>query len=289
MDILLQQIISGLASGAIYASVALALVMIYNTTGHINFAQGEMAMFSTYIAWALVTAGLPYWLAFVLTVAVSFAGGVLIERVVLRPLHNAPVMAIIVVFIGMLLAFNALAGWIWGFLLKEFPSPARAVATGTPLFGGHDLFILIVTLAELVLLFLFFRHTSLGLAMRAAAQNPASARLVGVRVGWMLALGWGMAAAIGAVAGMLVAPIVFLDPNMMAGILLYAFAAALLGGITSPGGAVAGGLIVGVMENLVGTFVIGNELKLTFALAIVICVLIFKPSGLFGKVMVKRV
>jgi branched-chain amino acid transport system permease protein len=139
------------------------------------------------------------------------------------------------------------------------------------------------------MLYLFFRFTPLGLAMRAAAQNPVSSRLVGVRVGWMLALGWGLAAAVGSVAGMLVAPIVYLEPNMMAGVLLYAFAAALVGGIDNPFGAVVGGFTVGVLENLLGAYVIGTELKLTVALVLIIGVLLVKPTGLFGKVFVTRV
>jgi branched-chain amino acid transport system permease protein len=141
----------------------------------------------------------------------------------------------------------------------------------------------------LVVLYLFFRFTPLGLAMRAAAQNPVSSRLAGIRVGWMLALGWGLAAAIGAVAGMLVAPVVYLEPNMMSGVLLYAFAAALMGGIDSPFGAVVGGFVVGVVENLVGAYLIGTELKLTVALVLIVGVLLFRPSGLFGKVFVTRV
>ena len=153
----------------------------------------------------------------------------------------------------------------------------------------HQVGALLVTLIVLALLYLFFRFTPLGLAMRAAAQNPVSSRLVGIRVGWMLALGWGLAAAVGAVAGMMVAPIVYLDPNMMAGILLYAFAAALLGGIDSPGGAVVGGLVVGVLENLLGAFVIGNELKLVVALVLIVGVLLVRPSGFFGRVHVSRV
>ena len=289
MDLLVQQISSGLANGAIYASVALALVMIYTATEHINFAQGEMAMFSCYVAWQLIDWGMPYWVAFVLAIAISFMGGVAIERVILRRFHNAPALSLIIVFIGLLVIFNSMAGWIWSFIIKEFPSPFRDLSTGTTLVGPHDLGVVAVTLVILTALFLFFRFTPLGLAMRAAAQNPVSARLVGVRVGWMLALGWGVAASVGAVAGMMVAPIVFLDPNMMAGILLYGFASALLGGITNPGGAVLGGFILGVLENLVGTYIIGNDLKLTVALVIVVSVLIFRPSGLFGKVRVKRV
>jgi branched-chain amino acid transport system permease protein len=283
------QIVSGLATGAIYSVIALALVMNFNATNHINFAQGEMAMFSTYIAWTFIHLGLPYWLAFILTVVISFLGGMLLERLVLRPFQKAPLLSVVVVFVALLLAFNSIAGWIWGFVLKEFTSPVAGYSTGTALLGAHELFVGSVTAVMLSLLYLFFRFTSLGLAMRAAAQNPISARLVGIRVSRTLALGWGLAAAIGAIAGMMIAPLVFLDPNMMAGILLYAFAAALLGGVDSPPGAVLGGLVVGVLENLLGAYVVGNELKLTVALAIVILVLIFRPRGILGRVAVQRV
>lgn len=288
MDLFLQQVISGLATGSIYASFALALVMIFNSTNHINFAQGEMAMLSTYVGWTLLAAGLPYWLAFLLTIALSFVFGVLIERLIINRFKNAPHLSLVVVFVGLLLTFNALAGWIWGFQLREFPSPVRHLSTGTALISAHNILIICVTLALLMALFVFFRFTKLGLAMRAAALNPGSARLVGIRVGWMLALGWGLAGAIGAVGGMLIAPVIYLDPSMMMGVLLYAFASAMLGGLNSPVGAVLGGLIFGVLENLVGSYVIGNELKLTFALVVVVAVLLVKPSGLFGKTTVRR-
>ncbi|MGR3425145.1 MAG: branched-chain amino acid ABC transporter permease [Sagittula sp.] len=289
MELFLQQVVSGLATGAIYASLALALVMIFQSTNHINFAQGEMALLSTYLAWSLIGAGLPWLAAFVITIAASFAFGVAVERVVIRSFHDAPVFALIVVFMGLFLAFNSMASWIWGFEIKSFTSPVRSLSTGTPMISAHDLFIMAVTLLLLGLVFAFFRFTKLGLAMRAAAFNPVSAELVGIRVGWVLALGWGMAGALGAVSGMLVAPIVFLDPNMMLGILLYAFASAMLGGLNNPFGAVMGGLIFGVMENIVGTYIIGHELKLTFALVVVIGVLLVKPSGLFGKTITRRV
>jgi len=286
----LHQIISGIATGGIYASVALALVMIYQATHHINFAQGEMATFSTYIALTLINAGLPYWVAFLATVAISFVIGVAIERILMRPMTNAPVLASVGVFIGLLLIINSLSGWLFDYTIKQFPSP---FGSGKPMLGGfvsaHELGSTAVTLIVLSTVYLFFRHTSLGLAMRAAAFNPVSARLVGIRVGWMLALGWGLAAAIGAIAGMMVAPIVFLDPNMMAGILLYAFAGALLGGIDSPLGAVLGGFAVGVIENLAGAYVVGTELKLTVALIIIVCVLVIKPSGLMGRTVQSRV
>jgi len=288
MHQLLQQIFSGLAAGAVYASLALALVMIYQATHLVNFAQGEMAMFATYIAWSLVNAGVGYWPAFLLTVLIAFVLGVLIERVVIRPVENAPVLAVVVVFIGLLVILNSVAGWIFTYTIKSFPSPFPP-ALGIRYMSPHQVGALLVTLIVLALLYLFFRFTPLGLAMRAAAQNPVSSRLVGIRVGWMLALGWGLAAAVGAVAGMMVAPIVYLDPNMMSGILLYAFAAALLGGIDSPGGAVVGGLVVGVLENLLGAFVIGNELKLVVALVLIVGVLLVRPSGFFGSVQVSRV
>ena len=293
MDVFIQQIVSGLATGGIYGSVALALVMIYQATDVVNYAQGEMAMFSTYLAWTMLNAGLPYWVAFVGTLAVSFVGGVLIERIVIRPVERAPVLTIVIVCIGLLVILNSMAGWIYSYIQKPFPSPfpSKPIQIGNIYFGTHDLGALGITLIVLAGLYVFFRFTTLGLAMRAAAQNPVSSRLCGIRVGWMLAVGWGLAALVGAVAGMMVAPIVTLDPNMMGGILIYAFASATLGGFTSPGGAVVGGLIVGVVENLAGTYVrfIGTELKLTVALAVIMVVLLVRPSGLFGRAAVHRV
>ena len=290
MESFLHQVFAGLATGGIYASLALALVMIYQTTHLVNFAQGEMAMFSTYLAWTMIAAGLPYWAAFALTVAGAFVLGAAIERIVIRPVENAPVLAIVVVFIGLLLILNSLAGWLWSYTIKTFPSPFPTTPVfGQTLISAHELGAIAVTLGVLALLYAFFRWTPLGLAMRAVAQNPASSRLVGIRVGWMLALGWGLAGAIGAVGGMMVAPIVYLEPNMMGGILLYAFAAALLGGIDSPPGAVIGGFAVGVLENVLGAYVIGNELKLTVALALIVGVLLVRPSGLLGSRQVTRV
>ena len=290
MDALLHQVLAGLATGGIYASVALALVMIYQATHHVNFAQGEMAMFCTYLAWTLINAGFGYWSAFFITIGLAFVLGVVIERVVIRPVENSPVLSVVIVFIGLLVILNSVTGWIYSYTIKTFPSPfPEKPFFGNTLMSSHEMGAIGVTMVVLLLIYSFFRFTPLGLAMRAAAQNPASAKLVGIRVGWMLALGWGLAAAIGAVAGMMVAPIVFLDPNMMGGILLYAFAAALVGGVDSPGGAVFGGFLVGVLENVLGAFVIGNELKLAVALVLIIGVLVVKPSGFFGKVHVTRV
>ncbi|HXC13128.1 MAG TPA: branched-chain amino acid ABC transporter permease [Stellaceae bacterium] len=292
MEQLLQQVLAGLATGAIYATMALAVVMIYQAIDHLNFAQGEMAMFSTFLAWQIMQWGVPYWGAFAAAVALSFVGGVAIERVLFRPIHNAPILSQLVAFIALFSILNSSAGEIWDFTIKTFPTPfGTRPFLGSSLISTHQAGMIGVTLAMLGLLYLFFRGSRLGLAMRAAAANPESARLVGIRVGWMIALGWGMSAAIGAVAGMLIAPVVFLEPNMMLGVLLYGFAGAVLGGLSSPGGAVFGGFAVGVIENLAGTFIpyIGREMKLTIALVVIVAVLMVRPAGIFGRVVVSRV
>ena len=288
-----QQITSGLAAGAIYASLALALVLIYRATDVVNFAQGEMATFTTYIAWTLMHHGMPYWPAFALTLLIAFAGGISIERVVIRPVENRPEIAIVIVTIGLLIAINGLTGWIWGAEVKAFdsPFPNETVEVGGVVISEQDIGTFCVCLATVLVLWLFFRFTTLGLAMRAAAVNPSASRLLGVRVGWMLALGWGLAAVLGAVAGMMAAPTAFLDPNMMLVILIYGFAAAVLGGIDNPVGAVVGGLTLGVLVNLLGRYVdfVGEELRLPTALAILLAVLVVRPAGFFGHVVVRRV
>ena len=293
MEIFVQQVVSGLATGGIYAALALALVMIYQATDVVNFAQGEMAMFATYICWSMLNAGVPYWGAFAGTLVIAFVGGLVVERVVIRPVENAPILSIVIVTLGLLVIFNSIAGWIWTYVQKPFPSPfpSKPLKLGAVVVGAHDVGQIAVTLVVLLTIYLFFRFTPLGLAMRAAAHNPLSSRLVGIRVGWMLALGWGLAAVFGAVAGMMVAPVLTLEPNLMGGVQIYAFAGATLGGFTSPAGAVLGGFIVGVVENLVGTYVpfIGTELKFTVALGMIIVVLLVRPTGLFGTTVVKRV
>jgi branched-chain amino acid transport system permease protein len=290
MTAFLHQIFSGLAMGGVYAILALALVMIYQATHLINFAQGEMAMFSTYVAWEMVDAGTPYWLAFAITVALSFLAGALIERLVIRPFANAPALTVVIVFIGLLLIFNSVAGWRYSYTIKTFDSPfPDRPWFGNVFMSSHESGSILVALTVLGLVYAFFRFTPLGLAMRAAAQNPVSARLVGIRVGSMLAIGWGLAAAIGAIAGMMAAPIVYLDPNMMLSLLLYGFAGAILGGIDNPWGAALGGFAVGVLENLAGAYVVGPEIKLSVALVLIVGVLVIRPSGLFGRPLTTRV
>jgi len=292
MELLINQVLAGIATGAIYACMALAVVMIYQAIDHLNFAQGEMAMFSTFISWQLMQWGLPYWWAFLLTLIFSFAGGIAIERLLFKPLAKAPVLTNVAGFIALFAIINSVAGLTWDFTIKQYPTPfGSAPFLGSQLISTHQAGMIGVTIGLLILLYLFFQFTRIGLAMRAAASLPESARLVGINTSWMIALGWGMAAAIGSIAGMLIAPVVFLEPNMMGGVLIYGFAAAVLGGLTSPLGAVVGGFLVGVFENLAGTYIpgVGNELKLPIALALIITVLVVKPAGLFGRPIVKRV
>jgi branched-chain amino acid transport system permease protein len=289
-----QQIVSGLALGSIYAALALALVLIHRATGVINFAQGEMAMFTTYIAWTLTTNhGLAKWLAFALTLVLAFVGGVLIQRTIIRPIERAPILTIVIVTIGLLLIFNGAAAWIWTAEVRFFPSlfPNETVNVGGVAISLIDLGTIATVFVLVALLWAFFQFTKIGLAMRASALNPDASRLVGVRVGWMLGIGWGLAAMLGAVAGILTAPTTTLDPTMMQAILIYAFAAAVLGGIDSPFGAVAGGLILGVGLNLIGTYLdfVGSDLRLPVALLVILIVLLVRPEGLFGKPVARRV
>jgi branched-chain amino acid transport system permease protein len=288
MEALVHQILLGVASGGVYGALALALVMIFKSTHHLNFAQGELAMFTTYIGWSLVQAGVPYWAAFALTLASAFALGAGIQVLIVRRVQHAPVLSAVIVYIGLAIVLNGLAGWIFEYTIRPFPSPF-ATWGGNAYLSAHELGVALVTLVTLSCVYAFFKYTNLGLAMRATAINPESSRLAGIRVDRMLALGWGLAALLGAIAGMLAAPMFYLEPQMMSGILVYALAAALLGGIDNPWGAPIGGLIVGVIENLAGAYVVGTQIKLTVALVLIVAVLLLAPAGLFGKPTVVRV
>ena len=290
MEVFLRQVCAGLATGGIYAIVALALVMIYKATRHVNFAIGEMTTLSTFVAITMIDHRVPYWLAFVATLLLSFVAGLTIERLVIRRMEAASHAAAVIVIIGLLLIFNSLSSWIFGTTIRTFPSPFPSrTPFGITWLSSHQLGALATTLALMGAVWLLFHRTSLGLALRATADNTLSSRLAGVRVGRMLAIGWGLSLAIGAVAGMMIAPILYLEPNMMAPVLLYGFAAALLGGIDSPAGAVVGGFLVGVMEAIAGAYIVGSELKQTVALIVIVLVLMFRPAGLFGQKIVVRV
>ena len=318
MELFLQQVLTGLATGAVYGLVALAIVLIYRSTDVINFAQGQMAMFTTFFAWMLWSGAflgrdihpLQYWLAFFLTLAFALIMGAALERIVVRPVEGRPILTVVIVSLGLFSVFSGLAGYFWGGQPKGFPKPPEVHVAGIKFFGSgsldigpavisyHDLTIMVVAVGIMLALYAFFQYTPIGLGMRATAQNPVASRLMGIRVGNMLSLGWALSAAVGAVGGMLIAPIVLLQPPMMLGVLLYAFAAAVLGGMDSPPGAVVGGLILGVTENLVGTYTdakyihvdwFGPDMKLTAALLVIVLVLMVRPTGLFGRKHLRRV
>jgi branched-chain amino acid transport system permease protein len=291
-SIFAQQTVAGLAQGAIFGSLALALVLIYRATEVINFAQGELAMATTYIAYQLTLWHVTYWLAFFLTLGIAFVLGVVIQVVVIRPVQHS-VIAVVIITVGLFILIDGLVTWKWGADLKFMPAPFgnQVYHIGSVAFSRQDLGTLIVTIFSVVLLWGLFQFTKLGLAMRAAAIRPAAASLVGVRVNTMLALGWGLAAVLGAVAGLMTEPTQFLQPTMMQSILLYSFAAAVLGGLESPAGAVIGGLLIGVFLNLIGQYVgfATAELRLPIAFAVLLLVLLVKPTGLFGRKQVRRV
>ncbi len=296
MDLFFDRLVVGLEQGAVYASVALALVLIYRATSIVNFAQGEMALFSTFVTWQLFEWGLPIAVAIVVSMAISFVGGALIERVIIRPVGDAAKnpLAIVIVTIGMLLALNALVKWIWGPEGRTFPKifSANTIELGAVSISYQAIGILVVLAVELVLLYLLFQKTKFGLAMRSVASNTESSRLVGIPVGRMLMFGWGLAASVGALAGALYASqLAVLDTTIFFQLLVYAFASATLGGFDSPVGAVVGGLIVGVVTVMAGGYIgwLGEDLKLLAAFLVILVVLLVRPQGLFGKKAVSRV
>lgn len=293
MELFFQQVVDGLTTGSVYAALAIALVLVHRGTGVVNFGQGEMATLSTYFAWQLTLWSLPVWVAVGAAMAVAFLGGCLVFAALVRPVAGRPLLTVVTVTLGIALACNSLALWIWGALPQSFPSlfpdavwgiaGVRLTATAVGNLG--------VLLCLAALLYALFGRTRVGLGLRGAAANAESASLVGLHVRRMHMLGWGLAAAIGALAGALVAPKLFLTPDMMLAILLYGLAAAVLGGFDSPAGAIAGGLLIGVVENLAGTYVdpLGSELKIVVALAVIFVFLLVRPQGLFGRRGVLRV
>jgi branched-chain amino acid transport system permease protein len=292
MDRFIQVLVDGWATGSLYGALAVAVVLIYRATGIVNFAQGELAMFSTFIAWGLMQAGLPLGLAVLATLALSFVGGMLIERVIIRPVEGGEVLTLVIVTLGLYILVNSLAGWIWGFGNRAFPSlfgddSFDVAGAAVPY---ESLGIVVVLIALVAILFAVFQRTKVGLAMRAVAMNPESSRLHGISVGRTLMIGWGVAALVGALAGVLIAPRLFLDVNFMGAVLIYSFAAATLGGFDSPLGALIGGWIVGIAEGLAGTYVdfIGSDLKILVPLTVILVVLLIRPTGLFGSAEVAR-
>ena len=299
MSQFLQYLFLGLGKGAIIAMLALALVILYRTTGLLNFAQGEMAMFSTYLTWMFWDRfGLPIGVALLASIALSFVLGALIERGLIRPVGNASSnpLAVVIVTIGMFLAINALAQYIWGTSPKSVPSifPTGSIDVAGATIQYQSLGTLAVLGLLALLLIGLFQKTKLGLAMRGVASNSESSSLAGVPVGIVLMVGWGLAASIGAVAGLLTATggsTAGFDTTLMQIPLIYAFAAATLGGFDSPVGAVVGGLTVGVVAELSADYIpaIGEQLRLLPGFILILVILIVRPQGLFGKAQVRRV
>lgn len=293
MEQFIQQVATGLATGSIYALLALAVVLIYRSTEVVNFAQGEMAMLTTFIAWTFLTS-MNYWLAFLLAVLVALFIGALLERVLLRPVEEGPVLNPIIVTLGLFTALNSVVLWRYGGDPKPFPKvpffEGGPFSMGTVAISRANIGVFCAAVVIMVALYLFFTYTKVGLAMRATALNRGASRLVGIRVGQMLTLGWALSAGVGAVAGMLAAPIVALSTNMMFGLILFAFAAAVLGGLTSPLGAILGGLTLGVVQNLAATYnPTESSIDLAIAFLIIVVVLVIRPTGLLGKRVVRRV
>jgi branched-chain amino acid transport system permease protein len=293
MQYFLQQLLNGVTSGAVYASLGLALVLIYRTTNIANFAQGEMATFSAFLTWQITQWGMPIFWSILIVMVLSVVIGAIVYAVVVRPVQHKDEMTIIIVTLGLFLAFNSATGAIWGFMQKSSPSPFPTYAwTIGPLRISAELVsFVLVLLAVSGGLFLLFQKTRLGVALRASASNAQSAQLVGIPYTKMMIFGWGMAAALGAVSGALVASRLTLDPNMMADVIIYAFASAVVGGMSSYVGAVVGGLVVGVSQAFSTAYLpgLGADLQIVVPLLLIVAVLIVKPEGLFGKTVAARV
>jgi branched-chain amino acid transport system permease protein len=299
VEIFLDRLFYGITSGSIYALVALALVIVFRSSSTINFAQGEFALFCCFVAWWLNTKGVPMVAALFVAMAVGFGMGVVVERGLIRPVRRRSENAVLIIGLGLFIALNGTDGWIWGPADKVFPELLPHATSDYVLVGGarlqYDTIGIFLGLALVVILLNFlFNWTSLGLQMRAVAANPESSSLSGVNVGRVLALSWGISAAVGSFAGVLLVPVLppnQLDLGQFFPILIFASAAALFGGLDSIMGAVVGGLGLGVAESILNGYVtiLGGQLQLGVALVIIVVVLLWKPTGLFGTRRIERV
>lgn len=294
MTLLTQQVMNGVANGCIYASLALALVLIFRCTQYINFAQGEMAMMSTYLVWWLTTVGLSVWVALGVAVMVSFLVGAVLERTLINRFDASDHLVLVIVAVGLFFTLNGLAQFVFGADGKPIPNlfPTSVIDVAGLRIQTNFLGAFLVLVVISAGLWALFKYTKLGLGFRAIASNRESSSLSGLPVGVLLAAAWGLAAAIGAIAGVLLTSLgVFLTPNMMVAVLVYAFSAAVLGGLDSPGGAVVGGIVLGILESLAAAYVpfIGSDLKISLAFAVIVVVLLVRPRGLFGSPEVSRV
>lgn len=293
MEYFIQLVIEGLATGSIYGALALAIVLVNRATGLINFAQGGMAVLSTFIAYALYHLGAPLPLAILGAVVFAFVFGAVVERVIMRPFERGDSDTAVVVTIGLFVTLGGVAAFFWGYEPLQFPGfvGSQTLNIAGVFVSLRSIVTIVVLIVVVVLLQLLFRATKLGLAMRAVADNPQSAALSGLPVSRLLMVGWGLASVVGVVAGVLVAPQLFISPGMLDFVLVYALASAILGGLDSPLGAVVAAWIIGVIENLAGAYIdfIGNDLKIAVPFLVMIIILIVRPQGLFGRKVVVRV
>ncbi len=287
-----QLTLGGLSVGMIYAAIGLSLVLIWRATRILNYAQGGMAMFTTYLAFEVINHTGSYWAGFAAALVAGLLLGGLIERLVIRPVENKPPLNAIIVTIGLLIFLEGVAGVIYGGQYRSFPAAfsITGLHVGSAALGisANDVFVAVAVLVAALLLAVLFRYTAVGLRLRAAAFSPAVSRLLGVRVGRMLILGWALAGLIGALAGVLVSPSTFLYPNSMDAIFVLGFTAAVIGGLDSPAGAVAGGLILGVVLSYVGGY-LGSDLVPLFGLGALVVVLMIRPEGLFSAPAARQV
>lgn len=294
MTLFIDLTLNGLSYGAIYAAVALGLVLIWRATRVVNFAQGALATLTTYVAASLLDRSINSWVAFAAALVAGLVFGAVTERVFMRPLYGKPELNPVVVTIGLLILVESVAGAIWGSTDRGIAPPGGVSQSGIILghtyldFSAFDIFILGSVIVLMVLMLVLFRWTSLGLKMRASAFAPEVARLLGVRVGRILTVGWALATLAGALAGMLVAPLVFLSPNMMDPMLVYGFAAAVLGGLDSPVGALVGGILSGLGISYIGGY-LGSSMETVGAALLLIAVLSIRPEGLFAAAKARRV
>ncbi|MBO1901538.1 branched-chain amino acid ABC transporter permease [Leucobacter weissii] len=292
MDEFMQQLFTGLSNGMVYGGLALALCVVFQGTGVLNFGQGEMATFSTLVVWQLLQFGTPFWVALPIVIVVSFIAGMGIERILIRPVEGSSELSLLMVTLGLFLGLNAIMGFIWGFHSKQVPSPfgAGVIAIGESYLTWQQLGAMATILVVVLITTLVFRFTTVGLRMRAASENPVSSRLLSINVGRQLMIGWGIAAAVGAVAGAMSAPIVGTGPDMFRNTVLLAFAAAAFGGFTNRIGAVVGGIVVGVGTSLAATYIpgLGGDLSIVVPFIFIILILLLRPQGLFAATVKSR-
>lgn len=284
--------LNGFSQGAIYAAFALALVLIWRSTRIINFAQGSMAMFTTYIALVLIENGQSYWVGFAAALVGGLVLGALVERLIIRRVEGGPELNAVILTLGLFVAFQALAAILFGASFESFPAPfgltGFRLGEFTVAFTPFSAFVIGSVVVVMLALVALFRFTDVGLRMRASAFNQEVARLLGVRVGNMLTLGWALAAVVGSLSGLLIAGGSLVHPAYMDGVIVYGFVAAVLGGLDSPAGAVLGGLLMGLGLSFVSGY-LGSELVTLAALGILVAVLLIRPQGLFSRTAARRV